>query len=427
MNRRAALIGGATAGALLCAPAILRAQARTVTWITHPVIYAATADGAMFADFTAATGIRVEVTTFPTDALAQRIPAEFIAKSDAFDICSMAESFWNTALARFVEPLEDWNARAPLPDGGLDDFSPGMVAQFRIPQDDSGTTYGIPHRMSTDILFYRKDLLDQAGLAVPSTLAEYYEAAKALTRFGGNADLHGAVFQGIQSQQGTLDWYSWAAGRGVDVLEAPDWKRAAFNTQAAAETLDLRRRMIEEGIVTRGALSYSFDDAINAMAQGRAAMSIMFSAYWSRLNDPASSTIVGNVGYAPVPRDPGVERAHFVRGWSVLMNKASRNKEAAWEFIRYYTSPEMQAQMAIRFGNPISRISVAQRTDVAAAVPVMPAIAESLPKAKIQPNTPQLSRVWEVLSLHVSAATAGTTPAADALAAAEAKVNALLA
>jgi multiple sugar transport system substrate-binding protein len=211
------------------------------------------------------------------------------------------------------------------------------------------------------------------------------------------------------------------------VLEAPDWKRAAFNTQAAAETLDLRRRMIEEGIVTRGALSYSFDDAINAMAQGRAAMSIMFSAYWSRLNDPASSTIVGNVGYAPVPRDPGVERAHFVRGWSVLMNKASRNKEAAWEFIRYYTSPEMQAQMAIRFGNPISRISVAQRTDVAAAVPVMPAIAESLPKAKIQPNTPQLSRVWEVLSLHVSAATAGTTPAADALAAAEAKVNALLA
>lgn len=426
INRRNVLISGAATGALLCAPRIARAEARTVTWITHPVIFEATGSGALFADFTAASGIKVEVTTFPTDALAQRIPAEFIAGSNAFDVCSMAESFWTTALSRFVEPLEDWNVRAPLPDGGLADFAPGMVAQFRIPQDDSGTIYGIPHRMSTDILFYRKDLLEQAGLAVPKTLAEYYEVAKALTRFGGNAKLHGAVFQGIQSQQGTLDWYSWAAGRGVNVLVPPDWRRAAFNTPEAAETLDLRRRMIAEGIVTKGALSYSFDDAINAMAQGRAAMSIMFSAYWSRLNDPAISTIVGKVGYAAVPRDPGVERAHFVRGWSILMNKASRNKEAAWEFIRHFTSPDMQAQMAIRFGNPVSRISAAQRADVAAAVPVMPAVADSLPRAKIQPNTPELPRVWEALSLHVSNATAGTVPASEALAAAEAQVNALL-
>ncbi|QYU66521.1 sugar ABC transporter substrate-binding protein [Leptolyngbya sp. 15MV] len=409
------------AGAVL-APAVLRAQGRTVTWMTHPVIFDATAKGEMFRDFTATTGLRVEVTTFPTDALAQRVPAEFAANSDAFDVISIAESFWTTALARFAEPLEPWAERAPLPAGGLADFSPGMLDQFRVPQNGGGRLLGIPHRMSTDILYYRRDLLERAGLGVPRTLDEYHAAARALTR----PDMSGLVYQGVQSQQGVLDWYSWAAAMGVDILAPPEWRQAAFNTPAGVRSLEMRRRVVAEGLANPGVLGYSFDDAVNAMAQGRAAMSIMFSAYWARLEDQRASTVAGRIGYAPVPRDPSVTNAYFVRGWSAVLNRASRRKDAAWEFVRHFTGPEMQKRMALEFGNPVSRISVARDPEVIAKVPVTAASAEALANAKIQPNTPRLPRVWDALARHVSAAQAGTVQPAAALAAAEADVNAVL-
>lgn len=421
-NRRQFLVGSVASASALAAPSLLRAQQQTVTWITHPVIFDATAKGEMFKAFTEQTGIRVEVATFPTDALAQRIPAEFVANSDAFDVLSMAESFWTTSLARFVEPLEPWMEKKALPAGGLEDFSKGMVSQFRVPQTESGRMYGLPNRMSTDILFYRKDLLEAAGLSPPKTLDEYYAAAKALTK----PDVYGVVYQGVQSQQGVLDWYSWAAGLGVDILAPPDWKKAAFNTPAAVKALDLRRKMVAENLANPGVLSYSFDDAINAMAQGRAAMSIMFSAYWARLADPKSSTVVGKIGYAAAPRDPNVDGAYFVRGWSLLMNKASKRKDAAWELIRFLTAPEQQARMAIDHGNPVSRLSATRDPNVVAKIPVMPAVSEALSKAKIQPNTSSLPRVWEILAKHVGAAQSGQTPAAKALADAEQEVNAIL-
>lgn len=410
------------ATASLAAPWVARAQARTVAWMTHPAIFDATGKGALFEEFTRATGIRVEATTFPTDALAQRVPAEFAAGSDAFDVISVAESFWNTTLARFAEPLEPWVEKAPPPAGGLADFSAGMVAQFRVPQTDSGRLYGLPHRMSTDILFYRKDLLEAAGLPVPKTLDEYFTTAKALTK----PDMYGLVYQGVQSQQGVLDWYSWAAGKGVDLLSPPEWQKAAFNTPAAVHALELRRRAVAEGVANQGVLSYSFDDAINAMAQGRAAMSIMFSAYWARLEDQKSSTIAGKVGYAAAPRDPGVTNAYFVRGWSVVMNRASKRKDAGWEMMRYFTAPEAQKRMALEFGNPVSRLSVARDPELAAKVPVSAALGEALANAKIQANTPRLPRIWDSLSRHMGAAQAGTATAAASLAAAEAEVNAAL-
>lgn len=425
-SRRHVVGAAAAAASALAAPTILRAQTRTVTWMTHPVIFDVTGKGRMLEDFAKRTGIRAEVTTFPTDALAQRIPAEFAGNSDAFDVMSMADSFWTTTLARFCEPLDALMAKAPLPAGGLDDFSAGMVQQFRVPQTATGTIYGIPNRMSADILFYRKDLLAAAGLQVPKTFEDFYAAAKALTNRTAGQEMFGVVYQGVQSQQGVLDWYDWAAPLGVDILTPPDWRAPAFNTPAAAKALDLRRRLVAEGLANPGVLGYSFDDAINAMAQGKAAMSIMSPAYWTRLEDAKSSLVAGKIGYAASPRDPSVKDAYFVRGWALHVNKASKRKDEAWELIRFLTAPEQQAAMAIEFGNPISRLSVLANPDVAARIPVSAAAREALASAKIQPNSPRLARVWDVLAKHVSAAQAGQATASQALAAAEQEVVAVL-
>lgn len=402
------------------------AQRATVTWITHPVLFDVTGKGDLLKRFEAETGIHVEVTSFPSDALAARIQTELVGGSPAFDVMSMA-SFWTESLARFVEPIEPLNDKSPIA-GGLGAFFPAMLQQFRIPQTPEGRLYGIPQRIAADILFYRKDLLDQAGLGVPKTLDEYYAAAKALTKpaEGDRPAIYGAVFQGVQSSFGVLDYYDWASPLGVDLLAPPDWRRAAFNTPAGVRALDMRRRFLAEGLASPGVLSYSFDDAINAVAQGRAAMSIMTDAYWAPLQDAARSSVVGRIGYAPAPRDPAVERPYFARGWALFLNRRSRNKDAAWEFIKWITAPEQQLWMAVNHGNPISRIALAEHPDYRARVPVAAASSATHSAAKVIPNSPQFNRVQDILARHLNAAIAGRTAAADALQSAEREVNEVL-
>jgi multiple sugar transport system substrate-binding protein len=416
--RRTLLLGAAAA---LAAPRLARAQARSIAWITHPAVLAATGDGELLRKFEAESGIKVEAVTFPTEALGSRIQQELVARSQAFDVISMADAFWTTSVARFCAPLDQLIAASPPP-GGMADFAPGFVQQFRVPQTADGPVMGIPQRVSVSLLYYRSDLLQAAGLAVPASLDAFVSTARALTKDG----MSGAVFQGVAGQAGVLDWYEFAAPAGVDMLAPPDWKRAAFNVPEGVRALAARRQMITDGIVNPGVVTYGFDDAINAMAQGRAAMSVMFSAYWTRLADARSSQVAGRIGYAAPMRDSAVERAFPARGWALMINGASAKKDPAWQFIRWLTDAPQQKWMAVNRGNPVSRLSVVNDPDFAAAVPIAGALAAALPHAKIMPNAAVLPRVYDALSRQLSAGLAGSTPPADALRSAESEVNRLL-
>ena len=418
LRRRSVVFGSA---AVLAAPVVPRAQARTISWVTHPAILAATGDGELLRRFEAESGIRVDVVSFPTEVLGQRIQQELIARSAAFDVLSVADAFWTTSLARFCEPLDSLIAATPLP-GGLADFAPGMVQQFRVPQSADGPIMGIPQRVSVSLLYHRADLLSAAGLAAPRTLDDFVAAARALTR----PEMAGAVYQGQQGQAGVLDWYEMAAPLGADLLSPPDWRRAAFNTPAGVAALEARRRLLADRLVNPGVVGYGFDDAINAIAQGRAAMGVLFSAYWPRFTDPRSSRVVETIAFAAPMRDPGVSPAYPARGWAMSINRASARKEAAWQFIRFLTDAPQQKYMAIERGNPVSRLSVVRDPDFVRAVPIAAALAEALPHAKIMPNAPQLPRVHDALSRHLGAALAGSVTPQAALTAAETDVNRLL-
>ncbi|MDI6024620.1 extracellular solute-binding protein [Corticibacterium sp. UT-5YL-CI-8] len=421
---RRQFVAGATAlsAGVLAMPNVLRAQAHTLSWVTHPAIFEATGKGELLKAFEETNKVKVEIVTFPTEALGPRIQQELISRSSSFDVMSLADAFWTTSVARFVEPLDALAAASPVA-GGIEDFAPGFIQQFRVPQTLEGPILGIPQRMSCSLLYYRKDLLEAKGLKVPTTIQEFYETAGKLTE----GDRFGAVYQGVQGQAGTLDFYEYAAPQGADLLTAPDWKTAAFNTPAGVEALDIRRKLIADKYVSEGVVSYGFDDCINAIAQQRAAMSVLYSAYWPRFEDIKTSQVVGKIGYAPTFADPSKKQAYPARGWCMSVNAASKNKELAWELIKFVTDAPQQKWMAINKGNPVTRLSVLADPEVQAAVPVAAALKDALPKTKVMPNVSQLPKVYDTLGLSLGQALAGAKPAADALAEAEAAVNAILA
>jgi len=404
----------------------------TIQWITHPVIYAVTGEGELFKEFTAETGINVEVTTFPVATLSEKIPAEFIAHSDTYDVIEFNTAYWTADMAKFVEDLEEWHEKDPLPDGGLSDFPAGMVRQFRVPQIDSGKMCGLPHRMGVDILFYRQDLFNQAGITPPigaTSLETYYQAAKKLTQDtngDGQTDIYGCIYQGASDETGSQDWYGWACPFGARILVPPDWNKAGFNNEAGLNALKYRRKMYAEGIVSEGVLSWRHVDVREVMAQGLAALSILYGPYWAQMEDPAKSKVVGKMAYGVPPRDPDIEEAHFVRGWSLFLNKYSTKKQAAWQFMKFLTSKQAEIYQSVNHGNPPTRYSVFRSGEYNSKVPTADAEAGTMKYGTIQPNHPEMSKIHSILSKNLSAAISGEIMPEKALEDAEQQINALV-
>jgi ABC-type glycerol-3-phosphate transport system substrate-binding protein len=86
------------------------------------------------------------------------------------------------------------------------------------------------------------------------------------------------------------------------------------------------------------------------MASGNAAMMISYNWMLPTLNDPEgpAGDLAGEFGLAEVPGGEAVLGAWY---WSIPANSA--NKEAAWTFVRWITSPEQAQERVIMGGAPV--------------------------------------------------------------------------
>ena len=398
-----------------------------IVWVTHAVIYETTGNGKLFEQFTKDTGIEIEVLTYPTDQLFTKVFTDLVAGGASYDVVNFNDSMFNLDTYRFFEPLKPYMEKYPLPDGGLKDFVPGMVRQYAVPQTDNGTIYGLPNRMAPDILFYRKDLFEKYKQKVPTTWEEFYKVAKALTikDSSGSTEIYGAVIQGAPNNFGLHDWLGWVTSVGGSVLTPPDWAKPSMNSEPGLRQLKLRKKMIDEGIISRAAVNYAFDDAINAMAQGKAAMIGMYAPYWARLEDPKRSRVAGKIGHAVLPRDESVAHNYYNRGWGVMIPKGSKHKEAAWKFISFYTSLKSQLYAGLK-GNAATRQSVFKHPEFQAAVPIANALAQGAPRTTILPNVPNLFPAYEEIGRFLNSALTGEKTPEEALKASDALLQSKL-
>jgi len=97
--------------------------------------------------------------------------------------------------------------------------------------------------------------------------------------------------------------------------------------------------------------SYGFDEAHTAFQQGRAAMLPFWDSGDGFFSDPEQSDIIGKWGVAPMP---GARATNG--GWTVQISADSKNPEAAWEFLKWIVSPEIERKLVPL--KPAARISI---------------------------------------------------------------------
>jgi trehalose/maltose transport system substrate-binding protein len=241
-------------------------------------------------------------------------------------------------------------------------------------QTVDGKLVAMPFFTDAPALYYRKDLLDKHGVAVPKTWEEMTAAAQQVMeaeRAEGAADLWGYVWQGAAYEGLTCNALEWIASNGGGHIIDADGTISIFNDNAVA-ALEMAKGWVGT-ISPPGVLSYMEEESRGVWQTGNA----VFMRNWPyayALGNSEDSPIKGTFDVAPLPAGAGPDgtSAATLGGWNLAVSKFSPNPEAAISLALYMGSAEYQKQFAIITAHLPTIQSLYDDAEIAEAQPLVP-------------------------------------------------------
>lgn len=397
----------------------------TLEFIVQPDVFAEPVRR-LLPRFTEETGIVVNMETLPYASLRERQLSDFIGGTGSVDVMTM-DIVWmgEYAEAGWIEPLGAYYERdAELLDP--DDFLPGAIAGLAL---WDGEYYGVPLGAYYYLLHYRTDVLEAAGVEVPTTLGELIAAVQAV--HDPASEMYGFSAGYRRGAPVVHDSLAYYIGLGGGVLaDFPDDLTPNMSTELARTVYEFYKSMLD--YAPPGAINFDFAQRREPFQQGRVALVGNWSSSTSAFNDPRNSvaSVIGNVGTTYMPRaDEQSDPVVPFGGWSLVINADSRNKEAAWEFIRWFSSPEIQLAYATDGGTPF-RFSTLRDPELAAQRPwygqILEAEANGWVRPEYRPRFPAWPEMEEALGLRLSEVMSGARSVEEALRMVDAEIRSIL-
>jgi trehalose/maltose transport system substrate-binding protein len=295
-------------------------------------------------------------------------------------------------------------------------------------QTVEGRLVALPMFADAAALYYRADLLEKHGHAVPATWAELTETAAAIQeaeRAEGHSGLHGFVFQGAAYEGLTCNGLEWLASHGGGAVVEPDGT-VSVNNPRAAEALETAAGWVGS-IAPEGVLAYQEEEARGVWQTGNA----VFMRNWPyayALGNSADSPIREQFEVAPLPRGEEGRSAACLGGWNLAVSRYSPNVDAAIELVTWLSSGEAQKERAVLNANLPTIPALYEDQEIAAAQPVVPRWRSVLEGAVARPSAATRGSYNEVSSEFWSAVhdvLSGRRPAAASLNRLEVRLNRL--
>ena len=340
------------------------------------------------------TGVKVDFTLLPIDALSARLKAELNSGSSGIDIIQWTATYagW---LAQHMEDHEKLLASTASrrPDFDWDDFLPPIreMASYQ------GKLLGIPYRVTASILNYQKQLLADVGFdKAPENWAEFQAACIATTKAGA-PNRYGLGIWGRQGPAMVGGFSPFLRGNGGRYFDPKTWE-ILINDQRAVEALQFYGDLMTRyKVVVPDAITWEFDEIVAGGQNDRYAMTITLAPYGTLINDPKLSKTAGRWGWAVAPgAHSRAESSVSVGGWTFGVPSACRNKEWAFEFIQFATSKEWMRRSLER-GNAPPRVSVLNQPDVQERFGWAPVLAEAMQTATLEPR----DAIWPTMELQL--------------------------
>ena len=222
-----------------------------------------------------------------------------------------------------LEPLDEYMAK----DGVTSDtFYSEALRELTY----DGKVYGLPMTVDCRALFYNKKLFADAGITNPPTnWDELEQDAIKLTKWDGDK-LQVSGFS--LSDAGLFSMYLMQAG---GQLLSEDGTKTAFNSDQGMAVLNYWDKLINTDKVYQIGFESGLGEGTDAFVTGQVAM--MYSGPWA-LSTYEKYGDQLDFGVAPAPAGPNGDKGSVMGGFGMVIPSAAKNKEAAWEFIKWWNA-----------------------------------------------------------------------------------------
>jgi len=355
--------------------------------------------------------IRVDVQRLPWTAAHEKLLTAFAG--DALpDLCQLG----NTWVPEFealnaLEPLDAFVSATQLP---VSDFFPGVFEANRI----DGVLYGVPWYVDTRLLYYRTDMLRDAGFPEPpQTWSEWSEMLAAIKRMVGprrysvllplNEFEQLLVFALQQPGELLRDNGRYGNFRSADFRRALEFYYGMFERQWAPR-------------MTNTQVSNVWDEFGNGLFAFYMSGPWNIAEFKKRLPDRLQDDWM--TAPVPGPEGPGVSSAG---GASLVIFKSSRLKEQAWKFAQYLSSVDTQRRFYQRTGDLPPRISTWESPELTQSAYAR-AFRTQLDRVRSPPKVPEWERIAQEMRLAAERVVQGASTIDRALVALDRKTDEIL-
>ena len=374
-----------------------------------------TAFRVLIPEFEKETGIKIVLDELGYVDLYQKLTADFVGKTAQYDLMTV-DIVWSGEYAANKDtlPLDDFMARDAA-ELNLDDIMPVAWTSGEY----EGKHWAYPLAGYANVLNYRKDIFEAEGLKPPTTQEELLAAAQQLTK----GDMYGIALLGAKGSAVAQDYMAFVQQHGGSILDADG--NVALNTADNAEILTFFGELFK--YAPPGSTDYWWDQRETAFRSGIVAMMEGWSIARAGYENSEISSVVGLVDVTAAPVSEGMEPKYGFGGWGIGINASSSTleQEAAWEFIKWLTSEEIQKDWIKNDGAPIRRSTLTD-PELVAMYPWFPLMLDSFEKGDgdYRPRIPEYSIIQDALGTYVNAFLVGQETAESALQKAQDQVEA---
>jgi multiple sugar transport system substrate-binding protein len=248
--------------------------------------------------------------------------------------------------------------------------------------DVAGVVSGVPWYVETRLLYYRTDIAEKAGItSPPATWDDLMAMAKAMKEKGGSKF---GISLGTKNWQ---EYFPFLWQNGGDVVDASG--NPALNSPQAVEALTFYDSFFKAGLTPKS-VPEGFD-ITPAFVKGDNPM--FFSGPWhlGLIDTAGGADFKTKWAIAPMPKK--VTGTSFLGGSNVVVFKNSKNKDAAWAFVKFLSDPKTQA-LWYTTATDLPAVQAGWDDPTVKSDPNVALFGEQLKDTKAQP----VSATWSELS-----------------------------
>jgi multiple sugar transport system substrate-binding protein len=322
--------------------------------------------------FEQASGIKVQLDKLPLENLVDKLTVSMAGGSTDYDV-AMIDEPWVAGLASYLQPLDELAARDKLD-----------KSQYVTKALGAGTyenvTVALPLDPNVQMVWYRKDLLDAKGVKPPTNLDELIAAAETLHDPAN--DVSGISIAAKKEAQTMVAAITLLWKEGGEVITPDD--KFGFDSPAGLKAFETYQRILK--VAPQGSLAYGGAEQLDSFYQGKVATILYWASAGPNAIDPNKSKVADKVGWTSIPNAmSGV--------WVLGIPKESKNKDAAWEYVKWQTGPAGSLPFTQFGGGHSAWIDVLTNPEFVKKYPWAPDFQKALESSKARPQTPHWTAI----------------------------------